>query len=589
MPDNREIFEALDRLAKGKVDPKDLDVLRAAWTEGRISVEEGIAIGGNVSQSIIVSGDDNKVSVNVDLSADALRALLTKPAPSPTQPGDLPPGSYLPIQPNPFFTGRSEQTDELSALFATDKDVVINQRALVGMGGLGKTQLAVQFAWRFGYKFTGVHWVSAVQADAIDSSIALCGQSMGLDLPQDLHAQAEWTVRAWKESGPRLVILDNLEDMSLAAEVLARLRHSAIRILVTTRQHEWAGLNLKEIPLPVFTEEESLAFLRNYLPGNERASAEELIELHRRLGGLPLPLDLAGSYLKAVQTISVSDYLSQLRLDHRSLKNWRARYPNATQHDKDVAATFALSFERLENDEARDLFILAGYSLPNEPILLDVLFRASQLDKESFGGAYDLLQNLSLLQPEPSIHPLLSEYARLQDVDQDALFRWACALAWRCYPGYEHLGIYRGGADLARHARLCLPEMLQATSLPASDQKARSTLYYHLGFLYGHFGDLEGAMKMYQQSLEIDEGLGDLKGKSATLAMLGQVYVQKKAYPDALRALLESLQTLTAIGARPDAETVAGILVSFRKEIGIEVFTSAWKEISDSPIPDWLG
>lgn len=96
-------------------------------------------------------------------------------------------------------------------------------------------------------------------------------------------------------------------------------------------------------------------------------------------------------------------------------------------------------------------------------------------------------------------------------------------------------------------------------------------------------------MKMYQQSLEIDEGLGDLKGKSATLAMLGQVYVQKKAYPDALRALLESLQTLTAIGARPDAETVAGILVSFRKEIGIEVFTSAWKEISDSPIPDWLG
>ncbi len=101
-------------------------------------------------------------------------------------------------------------------------------------------------------------------------------------------------------------------------------------------------------------------------------------------------------------------------------------------------------------------------------------------------------------------------------------------------------------------------------------------------------GDLDGAMKLYQQSLEIKEGLGDLQGKSATLAMLGQLLVAQKEYPRAIIALVESLQTLSSIGARPDAEKVAGILLGVRQQIGVENFNNAWKEITDSPLPEWL-
>ena len=258
-----------------------------------------------------------------------------------------------------------------------------------------------------------------------------------------------------------------------------------------------------------------------------------------------------------------------------------------------------------------------------------MLLVASQLDEEDiFKEALAHLHSLSLLQPEPSLHPLLSEFARLQDADGSALFRWCWSLAWRCYPGNEHLGIYKAGPDLARRARLALPEMARAVNLPDADPRSRSNLGFNAAFLFRHFGDLNGAMKLYEQALEIDEGLGDLQGKSATLhemanifvtrgdlngamklyeqsleikeglgdlkgkastlAMFGQVMLQQKNYPKAIRMLLESLQTLSSIGAQPDVETVAKILAGVRNEIGAETFDSAWKEISDSPIPDWL-
>ncbi len=84
---------------------------------------------------------------------------------SPTLRGDLPLGSYLPIQPNQLFTGREAELKQLAdTLLAEDGGAIINQQALIGMGGIGKTQLAVQFAWQEGYRFAGGHWVSASAA-----------------------------------------------------------------------------------------------------------------------------------------------------------------------------------------------------------------------------------------------------------------------------------------------------------------------------------------------------------------------------------------------------------------------------------------
>ncbi len=490
------------------------------------------------------------------------RGIPTAP-PSPTLPGDLPRGSYLPISPNPHFTGREDELETLyKTLVAEDRSMVINQRALVGMGGIGKTQLAVEFAWRYGYRFVGVHWVHANKLKEggaapapteeikkqIEASIAECGRVMGLpNWPKDDTAQqAARTVRAWHESGPRLVILDNLEDLRAAAEWLARLRHSNIRILVTSRQSDWPpACGLEPLPLKVFTEDESLAFLRRALPP-ERATDDELRALHERLGGLPLALDLAAAYLKRVAGVTVAEYVRQLRLDHPSLRNWRKRYPNATQHDKDVAATFALSLGQVEDEAARRLFLLAGYHIPNEPLRKDVL-QAAGLDDAEYADAVDLLQSLSLLQAGPSIHPLLAEFARLLDEGGDALFAWSRALAWQCYPAREGetAGVYRD-PTLVPLARYALEDMKRAAGLRRD--AGGSNLRFHLAFLLRHFGDLDGAMRLYQELLQIDEGLGDLQGKAATLHEMAGIYATRGDLDGAMRLYQESLQIKEGLG-----------------------------------------
>ncbi|MEJ5241631.1 MAG: NB-ARC domain-containing protein [Anaerolineales bacterium] len=596
MTSTEEISVALERLAKGDARPADLKLLREALAHGKISVQRSISVDGNVSNSVLVTGDN----VTVHLSIESLQALQPK---SPTIPGDLPPGSHLPIPPNRNFTGRLNELRQLAEALCPEEDgasrpgVIVNQQALVGTGGIGKTQLAVQFAWEYGYRFVGVHWVSAYRRDQkelspseiIATSIAECGREMGLPFrsDDDVEQQATLTINAWKADGPRLVILDNLEDVEAAAPWLARLRHSNIRLLITTRQKDWPpSFGLHELPLTTFTPEESLAFLRRFLD-ESRADDAELKALHERLGGLPLALELAASYLKHVSGLSVSEYIAQLSLDHPSLKNWRAKHPTATQHDKDVAATFALSWERVDSEAARRVFILAGYGLPNEPLPLDVLQAAAELDEVTFSEALDLLQGLSLLQPGPSLHPLLAEFARLQDADQTALFRWARFLAWRGHPGFEHGGLYRNPA-LARYLRLSLLDLQRATTLENQKAEERSALCYHTAFLLRHFGDLDGAMKLYQQALAIDEGLGDRQGQAATLAMMAQIHILRREHEPALRALLTSLQTLSQIGAALDAQKVAGILAAWRKQMGAAAFDALWEKVTGQPVPDWL-
>ena len=96
--------------------------------------------------------------------------------------GDLPLGSYLPFSPNPLFTGRVDDLRKLAdALVIHAQAGTVITQAITGMGGLGKTQLAVEFAWRYGKYFQGVHWLNLADPTTLDSEIALCGGKMGLD------------------------------------------------------------------------------------------------------------------------------------------------------------------------------------------------------------------------------------------------------------------------------------------------------------------------------------------------------------------------------------------------------------------------
>ena len=208
----------------------------------------------------LVSGIKGKAPGKTSKTESAIP--LRDDAPPPV--GDLPIGSRIPFSPNPLFEGRVEDLKKIAEtlLGKSNTGVVVNQ-AITGMGGLGKTQLAVEFAYRYGHYYRGVHWLDLADPSLLDSEIAQCGAEMSLaDFPADQPSQVAFTLNTWKADGPRLLVLDNFEAMEQVDNVLTHLRHSSLHLLVISRRTDWTPASgLRPLPLELFTPEESLAFL----------------------------------------------------------------------------------------------------------------------------------------------------------------------------------------------------------------------------------------------------------------------------------------------------------------------------------------
>jgi len=122
---------------------------------------------------------------------------------------------------------------------------------------------------------------------------------------------------------------------------------------------------LARLPLDEFSPEESRAFLRKHLDP-DRAADEDLEALAARLGYLPLALELAGRYLSRQPYLRVTEYLDRLEdlFAHRSMTGWWEDLPSPTQHDLNLWATFALSWEQVKGEAARRLFPICGLLAP---------------------------------------------------------------------------------------------------------------------------------------------------------------------------------------------------------------------------------
>ncbi len=145
--------------------------------------------------------------------------------------GGLPPGSRMPLERNGRFVGRHRELQPLAAgLQRTDPGVVAPALAIAGMGGLGKTQLAVEFAYRVGRFFSGgVFWLACADEHAVAAEVAACGArgAMNLrpnfgELPQE--QQVKLVLTEWGKPIPRLLIFDNCEAADLLAQWLPRER-----------------------------------------------------------------------------------------------------------------------------------------------------------------------------------------------------------------------------------------------------------------------------------------------------------------------------------------------------------------------------
>lgn len=389
-------FKSLQNATAGEAAQQVVDVA----PRGR-----GAVVGGDVNQSAVIAGDHNPVSVEV---SGGVIYDYSDVAPSSTDPGELdrarrqleelpleevpdraplPHRSVMRLRPNPHFVGRHEELKRIAANLKVGDAIAIGEvtvAASSGLGGVGKTQLACEFVYRYGRYFHSVYWVSFAEPGGVPAEIASCGGSGGMDLRPDFHTlPLEERVRAvmaeWQSELPRLLVLDNCENEELLDQWLPPA--GGCRVLVTSRRGGWdAALGVIDLPLDVLDRPEAVALLRKHRP-DLPADSPDLDAIAEELGDLPLALDLAGRYLyKYRHEVMPAAYLADIRqpelLGHSSLRQARGISP--TKHDMDVWRTFALSYWRLDADNETDgtavsLLARAARLAPGEPILGDLL------------------------------------------------------------------------------------------------------------------------------------------------------------------------------------------------------------------------
>ena len=440
MEAGRSIADGVTILRLEEASCLSLDEL-AALLKKKISITgDGNVVGNDNTVTVVKHENGNYVfnspQVTVDLSPEALRNLLAPPAYAPPDPPDpdtipkpdcLPPGSRMLYPRNASFTGRTGHLRRLArTLLHRDGSSLVAQ-AIQGMGGVGKTQLAVEFVHRYGRFLHGVHWIDAAQPDAIPAEVAACGAVMAAahrgPFPEKQSAQVAWTLAAWQRGGPRLIVLDNMEDMKAYREWLGKMSGGPLRLLLTTRQQDWPrDLGLKRLGLDVFTPEESRSFLGRYVAD---VPASTLARLARRLGHLPLALELAARYLDSFQMagvtgLSVDDYLAEFdkcrgALTHASMQDWPEAEGSSTNHDLNLVATFDLSYEALNLPE-KELFKALGVFAPVVLSVEHILAVCGRSRKEALLRLRSL-KKLSLIQGREvageiryAVHPLLRDY-----------------------------------------------------------------------------------------------------------------------------------------------------------------------------------
>jgi len=335
----------------------------------------------------------------------------------------------VPVPRNPFFTGRVDILENLHQALHEQHEIALKPSeratALSGLGGVGKTQTAAEYAHRYKDDYSAVLWVLADGEDLLRSSFAQLSVLLGFQAEkQDDQILA---VQSWlRNNDGWLLIFDNAETLALltAAKELLPSNFNG-HVLFTTRAQ--ATGSLASVPVDCFDDDTGAVFLlrrskwvdmalaaleqvRSSVSDSDWQTATTLVH---ELGGLALAIDQAGAYIEQTEC-GLEGYLTRYRNNAAAMLNERG-YVQSADHPEAVYKTFLLALENAEKRHPLAGEILRDSALLHPDGISEKLY--ADCDPLDLDKALAALKDYSLIQRVPerklfTVHRLVQVVVR---------------------------------------------------------------------------------------------------------------------------------------------------------------------------------
>jgi CO dehydrogenase nickel-insertion accessory protein CooC1 len=316
----------------------------------------------------------------------------------PRFPGTVPRIWRAPAR-NADFTGRAATLETLRDKLAGSGAVVVAQ-TLYGLGGVGKTQLAQEYANRFMADYDLVWWVPSERAEEISQSLADLAHELGLRVGDNVAEAAKAALEELRrDTVPHwLLIFDNADNPK---QLEPYLPMGTGHIIITSRNQSWTN-TADMLEVDVFSREESVAHLLRHVPNLDAGDATRVAEA---LGDLPLAIEQASAWLEQTG-MPARAYVEELRTQATRILglNQPSDYPTP------VVATWNMSFDRLRDRSpaAVRLLQILAFCSPG-PISMNLLYSEETI--------------LSLLPYDPGLSERLMLGRIIRDISRFALVK----------------------------------------------------------------------------------------------------------------------------------------------------------------------
>ena len=441
---------------------------------------------------------------------------------------------------NRNFTGRTEQ---LSVLKESLKPNSFSEIAIVGPPGLGKTQLAVEYACRNKKEYRAIY---SVRASHIKADYRILGEKMGIaeellkeetlipTVKQALEGQTGW-----------LLIFDGAENPAAVREAMPR---QGGHLLITSQSSAWEN----KVFLGAFTEEEALSYLEKISGAAEQKTS--LAELAKELENSPASLAMAGAHIRA-QKGDITTYLSQCKTE---LKKNTLSSRVVVECPLTICTTWFLSAQKIGKEDFNAIKLLEFCSyLGFDPIperLLEAFFKEGiKNSTKSFNAALKLLEDYAIISRHVDYKDGLYEksvslYRLTKQISHRCQEIWESRQIEKRYTENISLGVALLEAQFDETSRELLSHAQALTSrtenLQARSEKAPA-LASKIGILLHKTGDLTGAKEWCKKAIDlhISIHMTDMNAELIpTYLQLGDTCLALKQFDEARAAYTRAKQ-----------------------------------------------